>query len=474
MKTIVLLASLLPLQLLGQCIMTTTAHTQGGCLGSNTVVMSFSVFMNGGTPPYTVHYGPFLQSTGTTSSSSFGTLISLQQQCGVMWPHSTPYPYEVEDAVGCVSSGLASQGVPAAVFELSGLTWETVVETDNTVTVRFGNPPQGVCPTYMPTLGSPWFDQLFYSLSRNGVPYQTGVMSSVFSASKLVFGHLPAGNYLWQFTAGSASNNAPWWCSPDQHPYSMQVPSGTDVGVNVDIATALAGAFQGALMSDALRTTGAFPLVEPYSSLGYTYVGTATGLGMDPALLAVTGASAIVDWIAVELRSVTAPHPVIASRPALLTRDGEVMDLDGDPYVGFPGVAAGNYRVALRHRNHLGVMTGSAFALGFVPVRVNFRSMATTFGTNAQTLISSTRCLWPGDVTFDGTVKYAGGANDRDPILTLIGGTTPTNSVNNVYISADVNLDGIVKYAGSANDRDVILQTVGGTVPTATRTQQLP
>ena len=82
--------------------------------------------------------------------------------------------------------------------------------------------------------------------------------------------------------------------------------------------------------------------------------------------------------------------------------------------------------------------------------------------------------LWPGDVTYDGVVKYAGGSNDRDPILTLIGGTTPTNTVNNVYHGADLNLDGSVKYAGSANDRDIILQTIGGSVPTATRAQQLP
>ncbi|MBK7270004.1 MAG: hypothetical protein IPI07_10995 [Flavobacteriales bacterium] len=91
-----------------------------------------------------------------------------------------------------------------------------------------------------------------------------------------------------------------------------------------------------------------------------------------------------------------------------------------------------------------------------------------------QTSIGGVFCLWPGDVNFDRTTKYAGGSNDRDPILTLIGGTTPTNSVGNVYNGADINLDGKVKYAGSANDRDIILQTIGGSVPTATRAQQLP
>ena len=54
-----------------------------------------------------------------------------------------------------------------------------------------------------------------------------------------------------------------------------------------------------------------------------------------------------------------------------------------------------------------------------------------------------------------------------------IGGTVPTATVTG-YWSEDVNMDATVKYAGGANDRDPILVNVGGTVPTATRTQQLP
>lgn len=34
--------------------------------------------------------------------------------------------------------------------------------------------------------------------------------------------------------------------------------------------------------------------------------------------------------------------------------------------------------------------------------------------------------LAAGDVTFDGTVKYAGSNNDRDPVPSRIGGTVPT------------------------------------------------
>ena len=35
-------------------------------------------------------------------------------------------------------------------------------------------------------------------------------------------------------------------------------------------------------------------------------------------------------------------------------------------------------------------------------------------------------------------------------------------------------MDGVVKYSGQGNDRDVILSTIGGTVPTTTRVSYAP
>ena len=70
-------------------------------------------------------------------------------------------------------------------------------------------------------------------------------------------------------------------------------------------------------------------------------------------------------------------------------------------------------------------------------------------------------------------VKYTGTNNDRDAILTAVGGATPTATVTG-YRMEDVNLDGVVRYTGVDNDRDIILQTIGGVVPTATRAEQMP
>jgi len=134
----------------------------------------------------------------------------------------------------------------------------------------------------------------------------------------------------------------------------------------------------------------------------------------------------------------------------------------------------GNYHVVVRHRNHLGVMTFQPVLLRDWSTMIDLTDPATpTHGSDARRNRSGVMVLWAGDVTGEGTIKYTGSGNDRDPILVGVGGTIPTATASG-YLDEDVNLDGLVKYTGSNNDRDPILQTVGGTLPTAVRTQQLP
>jgi len=248
------------------------------------------------------------------------------------------------------------------------------------------------------------------------------------------------------------------------------------------VLVSLKGALEGpynpttGLMGDALRTLPSFPLTEPYTALGYAHTGGGGGETVAPAVLAVTGNNAIVDWVVVELRDIAVPATVVASRSALLQRDGDVVALDGASPVTF-NLPPGTFNVALRHRNHLGVMENNGVALSSTSTVVDLSSVATsTFGTNARKSITGTfptQALWAGDVTFNGQVKYTGSGNDRDPILTTVGSTTPNNSVN-LYSTRDVNLNGQVKYTGSGNDRDPILVNVGSTTPNNVRTQQLP
>lgn len=232
------------------------------------------------------------------------------------------------------------------------------------------------------------------------------------------------------------------------------------------------------LMNAALRTLPSFPLTEPFTAMGFAQVAGGGGEATTAGVLAVTGNNSVVDWVRVELRNSADPTAILATRQGLLQRDGDIVSAsDGTSALTF-GVAAGNYFVAVRHRNHLGVMTATTRALSGTATIVDFRSAATlTYGTNARTSNGATQLLWAGnslmDAVNDSQLKYTGTSNDRDPILVAIGGTVPTNTVAGYFIT-DVNLDGTVKYTGTANDRDPILVNVGGTVPTATRLEQLP
>ncbi|MCB0771118.1 MAG: hypothetical protein KDC00_12025, partial [Flavobacteriales bacterium] len=229
------------------------------------------------------------------------------------------------------------------------------------------------------------------------------------------------------------------------------------------------------LMGDGLRTLGHVPTQEPYAGLGYAHVGGG-GESTTPAVLAVSGSNAIVDWVVVELRDAADPTLVLESRSALVQRDGDVVDVDGASPLSF-GLAPGNYRVALRHRNHLALMTNSAIALGGSPTVLDLGNISTeVYGSEARAHIPGafpTEALWAGDVSFDGELRYTGASNDRDIILSTIGGSVATNTAGG-YLPADVNMDGLAKYTGVSNDRDLILQNIGGVVPTNVRTEQMP
>ena len=183
---------------------------------------------------------------------------------------------------------------------------------------------------------------------------------------------------------------------------------------------------------------------------------------------------AVVDWIFVELRSADDSSIVVATTPALVLRDGNIIDMYGAGHLLFFDIEHGYYYISVRHRNHLGMMTAQPVELSCDSTFIDFTDpQFVTFGSRAQNLESDAMTMWWGDVVNDGEIRYAGVNNDRDPILVRIGGIVPTEVVPG-YFSEDVNLDGVAKYAGIANDRDLILTVIGGSIPTASKYQQLP
>jgi hypothetical protein len=226
------------------------------------------------------------------------------------------------------------------------------------------------------------------------------------------------------------------------------------------------------VMSDSLRELGLVPLSEPYTVLGLTQIGSG-GEQTLPAVLAISGTNAVIDWVHVQLRDKDNSSIVVATRNALLQADGDIVNADGSSALLF-AAPVDAYFISVHHRNHLGVMTLVAVALTTQATLVDITNGSTaTYGTGAQAVAGTVLALWSGDVNADGTLKYTGTANDRDPILVAIGGTVPTNTITG-YLSTDVNLDGTTKYTGTANDRDPILVNIGGTVPTVVRHAQLP
>ncbi|MBL7986217.1 MAG: proprotein convertase P-domain-containing protein, partial [Flavobacteriales bacterium] len=85
-------------------------------------------------------------------------------------------------------------------------------------------------------------------------------------------------------------------------------------GVDVDARVLLEGCYDAGtgLMHDSLRAQGSLPLTEPYTGAGYVAVGGG-GETTFPAVLAVQGPTAIVDWVILELRDASDASVVTAS-----------------------------------------------------------------------------------------------------------------------------------------------------------------
>ncbi|MEO8068613.1 MAG: hypothetical protein ABI599_13030 [Flavobacteriales bacterium] len=256
--------------------------------------------------------------------------------------------------------------------------------------------------------------------------------------------------------------------------------SGATCPVTINAKVLLEGPYNSGTgtMNDALRLLPSFPLTEPYTAMGFTNAAGGGAETIGAGVLTVTGNNAIVDWVRLELRNSADPTAILATRHALVQRDGDIVSASNGTSAPTFGVGAGNYYVVVRQRNHLGAMTAGPMALSGSALPVDFTLASTlTYGTNARTSNGAVQLLWCGNTVRDtpppSLLKYTGTLNDRDAILTAVGGTLPTATIAGYY-PTDVTMDGVVKYTGTLNDRDPILVNVGGSVPTATRAEQVP
>ena len=229
------------------------------------------------------------------------------------------------------------------------------------------------------------------------------------------------------------------------------------------------------LMNDGLRTGNLIPLAEPYTGLPtFAHTGGGGGETTVQAVLNTTGPDAIVDWMFVELRNELNPSQVVATRSGLLQRDGDIVDVDGTSPLCFRGTPADDYLIAIRHRNHLGVMTDNAVRLEPLNVAdVDFTDPATAVykligaagSDHARRTVGNARVLWAGNVQTDNRVVFQGPSNDPSPVFFTVfldplntGGLA--NFVHTGYDRSDVNLDGLTIFQGPNNEPDIIFFNV--------------
>jgi len=239
-------------------------------------------------------------------------------------------------------------------------------------------------------------------------------------------------------------------------------------------------------MRDDLRVNSLIPTTSPYDSTT-----------CNATVFNTVGSDAIVDWILVQLRDSADNTSVIESQSALLQRDGDIVDIDGTSSLSFTSTA-GDYFIAVKHRNHLGIMTNNTVTLSTTATTVDFMdsSNAITFGTDAQTTFSmptGVLAMWAGDAEQEGRLNYLGAQSDvpsirsqvfNDPNNSVFGGPPVATYLSAGYNATDIDLDGNTVYSGATSDvlhlRNNIFNnpsnSVFGGPPVATYvfTQQLP
>ncbi len=253
----------------------------------------------------------------------------------------------------------------------------------------------------------------------------------------------------------------------------------TCIGINLAIKVGLQGAHIGVPNSDTLMRASLhkygnpsqqlIPTKEPYTAITNSFLhngpdGGGTEVVTDSTtIFGVDNKDAIVDWVFVELRSSTSLDSVATTRAGLLQRDGDVVDLDGVSNLRFPNASANTYYVSVRHRNHLGVMTGEALDLSPALQEIDFTDPSfITNGTYPQVQLGNRMYMWCGDLNSDGRTVYQGPGNDILKLFITVlydsnNTTQLANFINQGYRESDINLDGRSIYQGPNNDRSMLL-----------------
>ncbi len=222
--------------------------------------------------------------------------------------------------------------------------------------------------------------------------------------------------------------------------------------------TNIAGEFNPAGCSILQTPAGSGGSGQGYQSAGNTGI-------LDTVLLDEGNEEAIVDWVLLELRNPEDEKKIVAYATGVVKSNGRIVSETGEETIVFPDAIEGNYLVAVRHRNHLSMMTDVPFYLTTMNTpEIDFTdlSLPVRGGNAAGRIHNGMRTLWPGDFNGDGKVVYQGPFNDVFYLFSrVIADSTNSNQLANFiiegYDSHDLNMDGKVIYQGPQNDRSTLL-----------------
>lgn len=297
---------------------------------------------------------------------------------------------------------------------------------------------------------------------------------------------------------GTLLNSDVYEDSIDLSLYSAFTIGQSKKGIRVAARVYLQGAWNAgtANMRDNLRSASLLPLINPYSQMGLANSRfTRVGIEQDEQITAEQGAvifgshaeNSVVDWVLLEIRNAAALGQVLSTRAALIQRDGDIVDLDGVSPVFFSDLEPGDFYVSVKHRNHLGVMTGTAVTLDENPLAViDFTTMPNgtvvgsgtagrSWGNNAQAEVTAgVFALFGGNANANSNIRYIGPQTDQGALLNGCLSGDATALLNNIYSLCDINMNGNVRYIGPINDQAFLLNTVLGSLGNLIIVEQIP
>ncbi len=224
------------------------------------------------------------------------------------------------------------------------------------------------------------------------------------------------------------------------------------------------------LMDDLLRTNVAYvpgtlpasnllPLTDPYRTgtfpASFPHFANTTTETIASSVLndQVTASKNVVDWVFLELRNTTAaPTTVLQTRSALLLRDGSIVDVDGVTPVYFKNLDPGTFNVAVRHRNHLGLRTGSPASLALLssPPTTDYTVNTNNLSNFGVLVNPGVYGMYAGNVNLNGNVRISGASTALSDFqqLKAILGASPL--ITNAYSEGDVNMNRTVRISGAS------------------------